>query len=211
MLNAETPLMLLWAAGTFLLGALPFSVWVGRYSADRDIRDVGDKNPGASNVMRTSGAAWFVLAMVLDISKAAAPVGLAYQIFGWRGWEMWLIAMAPVLGHAFSPFLKWRGGKALATALGVWIGLTLYVVPVVIMLGLAVWVGLLNVVGWGIMLTLITIGGYLLLFDPDPLFLAVLLGQFAVLGWTHRLDLQQRPAIRARWRKRPNVDSSPPS
>lgn len=195
----ETLLMLLWAALTFLLGALPFSVWVGRLAGQQDIRSVGDKNPGATNVLRSAGFLWFSLAMLLDISKAAAPIGLAYYVFDWRGWPMWLIAMAPVAGHAFSPFLGWKGGKAVATAFGAWIGLTLYTVPAVSLVALVFWFGLITVSGWAIMLALLTIGLYLLLFNPDPLLLAVLLGQMALLGWTHRADLAQRPSLRPRW------------
>jgi glycerol-3-phosphate acyltransferase PlsY len=195
----ETLLMLLWAALAFLLGALPFSVWVGRLAGQQDIRSVGDKNPGATNVLRSAGFLWFSLAMLLDISKAAAPIGLAYQVFDWRGWPMWLIAMAPVAGHAISPFLGWKGGKAVATAFGAWIGLTLYTVPAVSLVALVFWFGLITISGWAIMLALLTIGLYLLMFNPDPLLLAVLVGQIALLGWTHRADLAQRPSLRPRW------------
>ncbi len=200
--------MILWAIFAFFLGALPFSVWVGRLAGQQDIRAVGDKNPGATNVLRSAGFLWFSLAMMLDISKAAAPVGMAYYVFGWRGWGMWLIAMAPVLGHAFSPFLGWRGGKAVATAFGAWIGLTIYTVPAVSLIALGFWFGLVTVSGWAIMLALITIGFYLLIFNPDPLLLAILLGQIAVLGWTHREDLRQRPSIRPRWLRLVGLDKS---
>lgn len=193
--------MLGWAVLSFFIGALPFSVWVGRLATRGDIRDVGDKNPGATNVLRSAGFLWFTVAMMLDISKAAAPVGMAYYIFGWRGAGMWLIAMAPVLGHAFSPFLGWKGGKAVAAAFGVWIGLTITVVPPVALLATIFWFGVLNVSGWAVMMALLTIGGYLLLFNPDPLLLAVLLGQLVVLGYTHRADLRQRPGLRSSWLK----------
>lgn len=191
--------MILWALLAFVLGALPFSVWVGRLAGKGDIRAVGDRNPGATNVLRSAGFLWFTLAMILDIAKAAAPVGLAYYVFGWRGWGMWLIAMAPVLGHAFSPFLGGKGGKAVAAAFGAWIGLTLYTMPIVSLAALVFWFGLIAVSGWAIMATLLSIGVYLLVFNPDPLLLAVLAGQLVLLGWTHRTDLRQRPSLRPRW------------
>ena len=59
--------------------------------------------------------------LLLDVSKAAAPVGIAYFNLGMRGAAMFLIAIAPILGHAFSPFLGFRGGKALPASFGVWI------------------------------------------------------------------------------------------
>ena len=60
----------------FLLGALPFSVWIGRFGLQRDIMKVGDGNPGATNVLRAGGFLWFSLALMLDIGKGALPVGL---------------------------------------------------------------------------------------------------------------------------------------
>jgi glycerol-3-phosphate acyltransferase PlsY len=63
---------------------------------------------------------------MLDISKAAIPVGLSYYNLGIRGIPMYLIAIAPILGHVFSPFLQFHGGKAIAASLGVWIGLTIW-------------------------------------------------------------------------------------
>lgn len=193
----DIAVMLLWAGLSFLAGSLPFSVWVGRLAGRGDVRQYGDKNPGATNVLRAGGAGWFILALVLDISKAAAPVGLAYQTFGWRGWPMWLIAMAPPLGHAFSPFLNWRGGKAVAAAFGVWIGLSLLEMPLVALLSLTFWFLLLNVSGWAVMLATATMLVYLLLFQRDPLFIGVLLGQMALLAWTHRADLRRRPGLRS--------------
>jgi acyl phosphate:glycerol-3-phosphate acyltransferase len=108
----------------FLSGSLPFSVWLGRLLLGVDVRQYGDGNPGAANTFRTGNKLVGVLVLALDVSKAAVPVGLAYFNLGIRGADMALIALAPILGHAFSPFLRFRGGKALATALGVWIGLT---------------------------------------------------------------------------------------
>jgi len=196
---------LLWAALAFWLGALPFAVWVGRRAARRDIREVGDHNPGATNVLRTSGFGPFLLAMSLDISKAAAPVGLAYQVFGWRGWPMWLIAIAPPLGHAFSPFLRGRGGKAVAAVFGVWIGLTLWELPAVALVGIAVGFALLTVSGWVVVLALLGMLAYLLLWRPDPLLIGVAVAQLPLLVYTHRADLARRPGFRLarRWRRPP--------
>ncbi|MFO7663499.1 MAG: glycerol-3-phosphate acyltransferase [Chloroflexota bacterium] len=193
---AELGLQLLWTLLSFFLGALPFSVWVGQRASGHDIREVGDKNPGATNVFRSAGFLWFTLAMVLDISKAAAPVGLAYHVFDWRGWPMWLIAMAPVLGHAFSPFLDWRGGKAVAAAFGTWIGLSIWSIPLVALLSLTFWFAMLTVSGWAVILALVTILAYLVFFQPDPLLIAVAAGQLASMSYTHRTDLGRRPGLR---------------
>ena len=187
---------LLWVALSFFAGALPFAVWVGRLVARRDIREVADHNPGATNVLRVAGPGWFVLAMALDISKAAAPVGLAYQIFGWRGWPMALIALAPSLGHAFSPFLGGKGGKAIAPVFGAMIGLTLWLTPLVGVASVALYLRLLRPNGWAVVLALLTVLVYLLAFRPDPLLIAVTIGQLALLAYTHRADLSRRPDLR---------------
>lgn len=189
-------LPLLWSAFSFFLGSLPFSVWVGRLGARRDIREVGDRNPGATNVLRAGGFLWFTLALALDISKAAAPVGLAVYVFGWQGWPLWLIAMAPPLGHAFSPFLGGQGGKAVAAAFGVWIGLTLWELPAVALLALVIWFALLTISGWAVILALVTMLVYLVAFHPDPLLIAVAAGQLALMTYTHRVDLARRPGLR---------------
>lgn len=192
-------LQLLWIVLTFLAGALPFSVWVGRLALRTNITEYGDKNPGATNVLRAGGRSWFVLALALDISKAAAPIGLAYYIFGWRGWPMWAIATAAPLGHAFSPFLNWRGGKAVAAAFGAWIGVTLWEIPLLSILFLGFWFSFVTVSGWAVILAELTIIAYLLLFHPDPLLIAVAVGQLLLLAYTQRDDLRQRPSLDVLW------------
>lgn len=189
--------VLLWVALGFLLGAMPFSVWLGRIFLRSDIRRSGDGNPGAANVVRSGSWMLGLAVMMLDISKAAVPVGLAYFDAGWRGLPMLLIALSPMLGHAFSPFLGFRGGKALASALGTWIGLTLWwlSVPAVLMVGF--WGLLLDNSGWAVVLTLAGLLAVLLIGGPDPLLLSVLAGQVILLVWTHRRQLRRPPRPRS--------------
>lgn len=186
----------LWAILAFFLGALPFSVWLPRLLGRADPRTVGDHNPGSTNAFKSGGAAVGLAVLLLDVSKAAAPVGLAYHVYGWRGLPMVLIATAPVLGHAFSPFLRFRGGKALAVAFGVWIGLTLWQISIPALLLVLLWRAVLDVDGWAVMLALASLLGVILLWRPDPLFLAVLAGQALILGWKHRDGLRHRPHLR---------------
>ncbi len=83
----------LWVLISFLSGSLPFAVWLGRLKG-KDVRQVGDRNPGAINAFRAGGK-WIGLAvLLLDVSKAAAPIGLAYYEFGWRGARLVPIALA---------------------------------------------------------------------------------------------------------------------
>jgi glycerol-3-phosphate acyltransferase PlsY len=184
--------LLFWFTLSFVSGALPLSVWVTKLAARRDPRAVGDHNPGATNALKAGGKWVGLAALLLDVSKAAAPVGLAYQIFDMRGFAMAAIALAPMLGHAYSPFLKFKGGKALATALGVWIGLTLWDVPLVALVGITVWFVLLKNSGWAVLLTLAGMAVYLYFFRREPLFFWVLGLQTVLLLWKHRADFVVR-------------------
>ena len=133
---------------------------------------------------------------MLTGGKAAAPVGWAYVTLGIRGPAMVLIATAALLGHAFSPFLGFRGGKALAVTLGVWIGLTLWRLSVPALALVLVGHALLDNDGWAVMLTLFGLAVILLLWMPVPVLPAVLVGQVMILAWTHHADLVRRPHLR---------------
>ena len=111
--------VVLLALGAFLLGACPFSVLVGRWFLRKDIRDYGDGNPGAANVFRAGGIKIGYLAVLLDVAKGIPFVLLAHVHFELSNLAVVLIALCAVLGHAFSPFLGWRGGKAIAVTFGV--------------------------------------------------------------------------------------------
>jgi glycerol-3-phosphate acyltransferase PlsY len=175
----------------FISGSLPFSVWIGKFLLHVDIRQFGDGNPGAANTFIAGNKQLGVVALILDISKAAAPVGLAYFNLGIRGAGMALIAMAPILGHVFSPFLRFQGGKALATALGVWIGLTIWKASLPAVVGALIGIALFTPPGWSVMCAMSGILLVLLIWLPDPLLLAVWFGEILILSWTHRLDLNQ--------------------
>ena len=163
-----------------------------------DVRHFGDQNPGATNVFRAGNRLVGLLVLILDISKAAVPVGLAYYTLEMRGLAMFLIATAPPLGHAFSPFLGFRGGKAIASVLGVWIGLTLWKASLAGVLFVLIGRMLFDLPGWAVMFGLGGILAAVLIWFPDPLLLMVLAGQVLLLAYTHRGDLRHRPRFRSR-------------
>ena len=180
----------------FLCGALPFSVWLGKLFVGLDVRTLGDGNPGAANAFRTGNRLVGLFSLLLDVSKAAAPVGLAYFNLGLRGLPMAFIAIAPLLGHVFSPFLGFRGGKGLSTALGIWIGLTIWKASLAAVIAAVIGIALLTPPGWAVMLALAGILVSLLFWLPDPLLLAVLGCQTLILAWTHRANLSHWPHFR---------------
>jgi glycerol-3-phosphate acyltransferase PlsY len=120
-LVALTTALLVLAA--FSLGALPFSVILGRLFLRKDITEYGDGNPGAANVFRAGGNKLGYLAVLLDIAKGAPIVFLSYAFFDLPYISVVIIAVSAVMGHAFSPFLRWRGGKSIAVTFGVLIAL----------------------------------------------------------------------------------------
>lgn len=113
----------LYAAAEFLTGSLMFSYWLGR-AAKKDLRTVGDGNPGASNLWRAAGYRLGIAGVALDFLKGYLPLALLIR-WGWvEGFGILPVAAAPILGHAFSPFLRGRGGKAMAVTFGVWSAVT---------------------------------------------------------------------------------------
>ena len=191
----------LWLVGiAFICGALPFSVWLGKLFLRVDIRQLGDGNPGATNVYRGGNKLVALLALLLDVSKAAAPVGIAYYNLEIRGIPMVMIALAPILGHVFSPFLRFRGGKGLATALGVWIGLTIWKASTAAVLSISIGMLLLTEPGWAVVVGLAGLLLAILAWFPAPVILAVWVGETVILLWTHRHDLSRAPQVH-RWVK----------
>ena len=190
--------VLAFSALGFVLGSLPFSVWLGRIGARDDIRRYGDGNPGAINAWRVGGWRIGLLGLVLDVTKGALPVALARTLGDLGGWLLLPVAMAPLLGHAFSPWLGFRGGKALSSTFGVWSALTFWEVPTVLGLSFAVLRTVQKVDAWTVVLSFPVVAVFLVLRGAEPWLLATLGANFALLAWTHRHDLRSLP----RWRPR---------
>jgi acyl phosphate:glycerol-3-phosphate acyltransferase len=134
---------LLWglmAMAGYLLGAIPFGIVVSKAMALPDPRTVGSKNVGFTNVLRVSGTKAGVLTLLGDMGKG--------WVMGWAAMQ-WLtgepfimvVAISPILGHIFSPFLGFRGGKGVATALGSVLGLS----PSMGVLLLLIWLGAVGI------------------------------------------------------------------
>ena len=180
----------------FVCGSLPFSVWLGKIFLGLDVRQFGDGNPGATNVYKAGNKKIGLMALILDISKAAAPVGFAYYNLNIRGVSMFFIAIAPIFGHIFSPFLGFRGGKALATALGVWIGLTIWKVSLPAALSALIGIAIFTSPGWAVMFAMGCILTVLLIWLPDPLLILIWAAETFILARTHRSDLRHLPQLR---------------
>jgi acyl phosphate:glycerol-3-phosphate acyltransferase len=111
------PSLVLWCLGAFLCGSVPFGLLLVKLAGKGDVRAHGSGNIGATNVSRVGGKALGILTLLLDIAKGFLPVFLAKRM-GLDESVLSLLAFSAVLGHVFTPWLKFRGGKGVATALG---------------------------------------------------------------------------------------------
>jgi len=126
-----TATLLALCAFAYLSGAIPWPVWLGRAFYGVDVRTVADGNPGAANAYRVGGWRLGAAALLLDFFKAFVPAFIARWAVDLPGEQLLAVALLPTVGHAFSVFLRFRGGRALTTMFGAWSGLTLYEVPLV--------------------------------------------------------------------------------
>jgi glycerol-3-phosphate acyltransferase PlsY len=116
--DAALPALLIAAA--FLVGSIPWGLVLTRWVAGVDVRTVGSGNVGATNASRVLGRKWGVVVLLLDAGKGVVPVQLFPHLAGRAGVEWMSVAcgLAAVLGHVFSPFLRFKGGKGVATSIG---------------------------------------------------------------------------------------------
>ena len=155
--------------GSYLLGSIPFGVIIVKAWKGIDIRQYGSRNIGATNAMRVVGS-WQAFAVVLavDALKGLIPVYVGRQVSSSNDWLAVACGLAAIVGHSTSVFLRFRGGKAVATSLGVIIGLT----PPVAAIGFGLWlilVALTKYVSVGSIVTTLTILPLMFAFDyPLP-------------------------------------------
>lgn len=126
-------------AGAYLLGSIPTGLLLGKMWGI-DVRKEGSGNIGATNLYRTVGRSVGVLTLIGDCLKGAIPVALAKHFLLLPELAAW-VGLAAFCGHVFSLFLKFKGGKGVATALGVFLVLA----PVALLFALAVFIGLMVV------------------------------------------------------------------
>jgi len=124
-------MILIYSIIFFLIGSIPFSYLIGRL-ANIDIREWGDHNPGATNAYLAGGIKLALPSLILDFSKGAFPIYLYTNGLTNINLALIPISIAPILGHAFSPFLNFKGGKAIAVTMGVWTGLLNFQAPIII-------------------------------------------------------------------------------
>jgi glycerol-3-phosphate acyltransferase PlsY len=124
---------LLWLVGAYLIGATPTSYVAGKLGRGIDLREHGSKNLGATNVYRILGWKYAIPVALIDIAKGAVPVLLAPPTP--YPWLPLAVGGAAVLGHMFSPYVSFKGGKGVATAAGMFLALA----PLAVLIAIPVW------------------------------------------------------------------------
>lgn len=148
----------------YIFGAIPFGVIVGKVTRGVDIRSFGSGNIGFANVLRTLGPGPGLAVFLLDTGKGLAAV----ELCRWMGMNDYLIVVGGVLslvGHCFSVFLKFQGGRAVATSLGMMVGLT----PVIAGIAFVLWVllvGITRYISVASILAALSVSAMVLLWKP---------------------------------------------
>ena len=199
----------------YVLGSIPFGKIIARQVARINITQRGSGNIGATNVARELGVTWGIVTLLLDILKGFIPVFLyAYYVSQTGiGHETGLFAVgiSALLGHQFSIFLKFRGGKGVATAVGIY----LVISPLACLLSFLVFI--LTVYKWdfvslGSMLSASVMPAFLALFGKSPIFIICSFIVAAVICFKHAENIQRLlKGEERRWRKRKSQPSKPRS
>jgi len=123
-------------ASAYLLGAVPFGLLTAKAMGAGDIRKMGSGNIGATNVLRNAGKLGGFITLLLDSLKGVIPVLIAKA---WWGTEIWTlgVALAAILGHNYPVYLKFKGGKGVATSLGILVALW----PFAGLITIGIWIG----------------------------------------------------------------------
>lgn len=182
----------------FWLGACPFSVWVGRWLLGKNIRAYGDGNPGAANVFRAGGRKAGILAVILDMAKGVPFVILAHSLFGLPDPIVMAVGLSAILGHAFSPLLGLRGGKAIGVTLGVLSAIPQHYILAAFIIFMLLGALFIEIDAWAVMLGAIGSLAYLLSTKGNSWESLFMLCVLAILAVKHFDELKTIPRFKGR-------------
>ncbi len=174
----------------YLCGSVPFGVLLTRWLRGVDVRASGSGNIGATNVTRVAGKKLGAVVLLLDALKAVLPVGLAVHYLPGDALAHALVGLAAVLGHVYPVWLKLKGGKGVATALGVLVVL----VPQAALAGAIIYglvVARWRVSSVGSLSAAVVAIATAFLTAPAREYVLLTVGLFVLMLWTHRSNLQR--------------------
>ena len=180
---------LLWIIISYLIGSIPFGLLIAKTFCKIDPREGGSKNVGSTNVARLCGVKYGVMTLICDILKGFIPVCLALFCFNFVPIYINLTALAAILGHLFSCYLKFKGGKAVATSIGVLIPLAFWQLLIsAIACVLVIWrTGFVSAGS----LTLVTLFPILLIISGEYDFLPLAIFISLAVWWSHRENVKR--------------------
>jgi acyl phosphate:glycerol-3-phosphate acyltransferase len=176
--------------GAYLLGAIPTGVILTRLAGIGDVRQAGSGNIGATNVYRVAGRGLGLLTLLGDALKGVIPLLLVIHLLQSQPWQVGAVAVAAFLGHCFPVYLGFKGGKGVATALGIFLVLSpLSVLVALIVFALLLWKW--RYVSLGSVAAALLIPFLVLLFEASwPLFVATL-AISALVILRHRANIER--------------------
>tara|TARA_Y100001970_G_scaffold284221_1_gene401121 strand:- start:2404 stop:3030 length:627 start_codon:yes stop_codon:yes gene_type:complete len=195
-------LTIIFAIVAFIAGSIPFSVILTKVLSGKDVRDIGDNNPGAVNAWKSGGAYLGIFVMFLEFLKAILPISIAIRFYDLSGYNLVFISLMPIIGHSFSPFLKLKGGKALAVTAAMWLALFQFEAAIVIFGFLALFFAIQKNDAWTVNLVhlcffiygIITSISNSYISNNEFIFLWILASIFMI--YNHRKELRELPEIR---------------
>ena len=120
---------------SYFFGAIPSGVWIGKIFKNIDVRDYGSKNSGATNSYRVLGAKLGIAVLIIDVLKGFIPLYIASK-FNLKYNDLVILGLVVILAHTFSCFISFKGGKGVATSLGVF----LFLAPVITLILLVIFI-----------------------------------------------------------------------
>jgi len=182
--------LVLLICAAYLIGAIPTGLLLTRMLGGEDIRKAGSGNIGATNVYRVAGRKLGIITLAGDCLKGVIPLVVAQQVFGLTGNGLALVAMAAFIGHCFPVYLGFKGGKGVATALGIFLVLSPWAVLGALLVFIAVlwkwrFISLASISAAAIIPFLV-----MLISRSLPLFGATLLIAALVI-WRHRANIER--------------------
>jgi glycerol-3-phosphate acyltransferase PlsY len=178
-------------AGSYLLGAIPTSYLAGKLGRGIDLREHGSRNLGATNVYRILGWKYAVPVGLIDIAKGAIPVLLLGPAVAEGEIFPLLCGIAAVVGHVFSVFVRFRGGKGVATSAGVVLGMA----PLAVGVALVIWALLVWLTGYVSLGSIVAAAVFPVLvhvlYPARREHLWVYVALAAVIIWMHRANLRR--------------------
>ena len=187
--------LLFWILISFVSASVPWSLILGYIFSNKDIRTVGDKNPGGTNTLKLSGIKVGLMAIFLDISKSFFPVYFSL-FYGFVGYELILICLAAISGSIFSPFLKFNGGKSLAVSCGIWLAISSGIIGPLICLMMAFSHLIQKTHIWTILFGWLGILIWVLIFSFELEYVIIFFINFILVMYKHRKEFNQKIIFR---------------